>query len=421
MEAIRMALPDAVTKEGEEYVLQKKVWVRDGCVLEIHGSSSASSSDAAVSLLKLKSDSSSSAPIIAYHGKISIMNTAIMSYDESIDGPDERLEDRAYIAALSAENDDQTRLWESRMDVHDSEISYLGNEGDFHNDVNNTFGLVWKVEGYDDRFPDEGDLGLFDRVGVYGSLTESSLHNNYIGAYCYGMKGSSVWRDNEVYDNALVGINPQDNSDNMTITGNYIHDNGWHGIEYSKRCSGALVYNNVVEDNARAGIFFHRSTDYADAYDNIARRNLEGDFGIFESIGVTIHDNTMEGGKYGVRLSLGARDCDVYNNVMTNSTRYGVFFFRGSDEAEASIAWNGRPRENIIRENTISYPVEGQGVAVTDSDYNEILDNVFIGIDSLRFDNSTETLVLGNVLPDGVSFNLDDGATLAEGSQDPTD
>ena len=58
-----------------------------------------------------------------------------MSYDESIDGPDERLEDRAYIAALSAENDDQTRLWESRMDVHDSEISYLGNEGDFHNDV----------------------------------------------------------------------------------------------------------------------------------------------------------------------------------------------------------------------------------------------------------------------------------------------
>ena len=88
---------------------------------------------------------------------------------------------------------------------------------------------------------------------------------------------------------------------------------------------------------------------------------------------------------------------------------------------QASIAWNGRPRENIIRENTISYPVEGQGVAVTDSDYNEILDNVFIGIDSLRFDNSTETLVLGNVLPDGVSFNLDDGATLAEGSQDPTD
>lgn len=58
---------------------------------------------------------------------------------------------------------------------------------------------------------------------------------------------------------------------------------------------------------------------------------------------------------------------------------------------------------------------------MTDSDYNEILDNVFVGIDSLRFDGSTETLVFDNVLPDGVSFDLENGATLAEGSQDPTD
>ena len=65
--------------------------------------------------------------------------------------------------------------------------------------------------------------------------------------------------------------------------------------------------------------------------------------------------------------------------------------------------------------------MEKHGVAVTDSDYNEILDNVFVGLESLRFDNATETLVLGNVLPDGVSFNLDDGATLADGSQEPTD
>lgn len=34
--------------------------------------------------------------------------------------------------------------------------------------------------GYDDRYP--GDLELFDRVGVYGSLTDSKIHHNYIGA-----------------------------------------------------------------------------------------------------------------------------------------------------------------------------------------------------------------------------------------------
>ncbi|CAM9971825.1 unnamed protein product [Sphacelaria rigidula] len=347
------------------------------------------------------------------------MNTNISSYDETLDGPDERLEDRAYIAALSSENNDQTKVWESRMDVNNSEISYLGNEGDYHNDVNSTFGLLWKVLGYDDRFP--GDLELFDRVGVYGSLTDSKIHHNYIGAYCYGMKGSSVWSGNEIYNNSLVGINPQDNSDYMTLTRNHVHDNGWHGIEYSKRCAGALVHDNVVEDNARAGIFFHRSTDYADAYNNTARRNAEGDFGIFECTGVTIHDNVMEGGKYGVRISMGAQESDVYDNVMSNHTRYGVFFYRGSDEAEVSADWNGRPRLNTIRQNEISYPVESHGVAVTDSDDNEISENVFVGIESLRFDNATETLVVDNVLPDGVSFNLDDGATLAAGSQDPTD
>lgn len=54
------------------------------------------------------------------------------------------------------------------------------------------------------------------------------------------------------------------------------------------------MYDNVVEDNARAGIFFHRSTDKAEAYGNTCRRNLEGDFGIVESAGCKIHNNSME-------------------------------------------------------------------------------------------------------------------------------
>lgn len=44
------------------------------------------------------------------------------------------------------------------------------------------YGLVWKVQGYDDRFPEEYDLGIFDRVGVYGSLKGNNLHDNYMGA-----------------------------------------------------------------------------------------------------------------------------------------------------------------------------------------------------------------------------------------------
>lgn len=54
IEAIRQALPDYVTQDGEEYILNKQLILRDGCVFEIHGGSAASSSDAAVSVLKLK-------------------------------------------------------------------------------------------------------------------------------------------------------------------------------------------------------------------------------------------------------------------------------------------------------------------------------------------------------------------------------
>lgn len=60
-------------------------------------------------------------------------------------------------------------------------------------------------------------------------------------------------------------------------------------------------------------------------------------------------------------------------------------------------------------------------MAVTGSDYNDVIGNTFVGIDTLRFDDATETLVVDNILPEGVGFTLEDGATLVEGSQEPTD
>lgn len=54
MEAIHQALPEDVTKDGTEYTLNKKLVVRDDCILEIHGAARASSTDAIVTLLKLK-------------------------------------------------------------------------------------------------------------------------------------------------------------------------------------------------------------------------------------------------------------------------------------------------------------------------------------------------------------------------------
>lgn len=76
------------------------------------------------------------AKIIAWHGKISINSTSITSWDATVDGPDARAVEsgRAFIAALSSEASSGT-VFESRMDVQGSEISYLGNAGDYHNDT----------------------------------------------------------------------------------------------------------------------------------------------------------------------------------------------------------------------------------------------------------------------------------------------
>lgn len=40
------------------------------------------------------------------------------------------------------------------------------------------------------------------------------------------MKGASSWRGNAVYDNYLNGLNPQDNSDDMTIVDNHVSEAG---------------------------------------------------------------------------------------------------------------------------------------------------------------------------------------------------
>lgn len=88
---------------------------------------------------------------------------------------------------------------------------------------------------------------------------------------------------------------------------------------------------------------------------------------------------------------------------------------------QASADWDGRPRNNTIRNNLISNPVEGKGVAIKEADDTNVIDNTFELIDTLRFDDSYNTLVTGNTLPEGVAFDLENGATLAEGSQDDSE
>ena len=58
---------------------------------------------------------------------------------------------------------------------------------------------------------------------------------------------------------------------------------------------------------------------------------------------------------------MGAQECDVYNNVMSDSTQHGVFFYRGSDEAE--VRYHTDPslgkKQGISLQRRIHFPPDG--------------------------------------------------------------
>src|SRR5207249_984758 len=104
---------------------------------------------------------------------------------------------------------------ESRMDIANSDIGYLGSH------ATEAYGVVWKALG----------LGpaVHSRLHVYGSVTNSHIHNNFFGVYTYG--GYQMAFLHGEYDhNVWYGLDPHDDSNYLDIEYNYTHDNGTHGI-----------------------------------------------------------------------------------------------------------------------------------------------------------------------------------------------
>lgn len=90
------------------------------------------------------------------------------------------------------------------------------------------------------------------------------------------------------------------------------------GIIASKRCNNVKIYNNTVYNGDTVGIFLHRSSDDAEVYGNTIYNNKDAGIVFFESFGGNIHDNNVTDCKYGIRLSVGASDNKITNNVFKN-------------------------------------------------------------------------------------------------------
>ena len=180
---IKAALPaaplDLVDVTNKIWLLRADLQVQDGCTLVLRGATVGGD----VNQLRLQSVNAATnctcvVSITADWGSLDIHSTKITSWDTMINAPDNNYlaNGRAYIRVRSSLSANGITPLESRMDITNSEICYLGT------DDSESYGLVWKVGG---THPNPTN-SIFDFVNVYGNVVNSYIHDNYFGLYTYG-------------------------------------------------------------------------------------------------------------------------------------------------------------------------------------------------------------------------------------------
>jgi parallel beta-helix repeat protein len=403
---IKTALPKApltlVDPVNKTWYVTANVIVEFGAQLKLYGPAIGGD----VAELRLKSDNTTDPNAIielrADWGYLDIRNTKVTSWDSAANGPDTEVDvyRRAYIHARSTLDPDGVTAHESRMDVINSEICYLGS----HN--TEAYGLVWKVVDTTAVYlPPGSTQTIFDVVNVYGDILNSHLHNNFFGMYSYGEFGGH-FATNEVDHNIGYGFDPHDDSDSLVIENNNVHHNGWHGIIASKRCDHLIIRNNMSWANSRNGFMLHRHCNDSVVYGNQSFLNGDSGIALFDVERITVTNNLcLSNSNAGIRLSVDAANNLVANNEFGNSGKYGLYLYQGSDTPEPDDddpLTNGRPRLNILLNNYI-HDYGAEAAKLQNSDSNSVIGNLFVApsttTTTLRFESSTNNLFASNSLP----------------------
>ncbi len=363
--------------------------------------------------------------LTAQYGTITIDHVAVTSWDPAAGGPDTNASlppgatstdrARAFIRVISYLDGGTPR--ESRMDITDSDLGYLG----WH--AAESYGVSYKGRGCDaDNIP------ACDALNVYGKQLRSRFHHNYFGVYTYNAKDMD-FIDNEYDDNIAYGLDPHDDSDHLTITGNHFHHNGNHGVICSQRCDHLLISGNESDhngippyvpegdddpsDNQVHGIMIHRGvTDTVIENNDVHDQPNGAGIAVFDSVGNTVRNNTVTGARYGLRYSVGTRDTQTTGNVVTGSGQYAVFTYKGSDQP-VYTGTSGRPSDLVFSANTFDGS-ESNIVKINDAEGVSFTGNTFTGaIGSARMQNSVGTSFGGNTVPSSLLYSTVGSAATA--------
>lgn len=333
--------------------------------------------------------------------------------------------------------------YESRMDIRNSEISYLGSaDGE-------SYGISWR---------DTNDTDAPDvlRTRVTGEVIDSVFSFNYYGIYTY-QAANMVFRGNKFHSNIGYGFDPHDYSNNFLVENNEAFNNGNHGFIISRGCNNFIFRNNksynnrytVSADDRNAHGFMldpgspNSKYSQVPSFENILENNQAwGNDGyglrVLGSISNTIRLNTFSDNLQGITLERGSYANLVEGNTIKGSGLYGVYLTGGSDGNTIkgnTISGSGRhgvyikTGGNSIAGNTISANgsvgakgPEGAGIAtLPDTPATALADLTLPGAElslaaadpELLSDPALASALEGNRLTDNrISGNIDDGIAL---------
>ena len=201
-------------------------------------------------------------------------------------------------------------------DISNSEIAYLGSEGD------------------------KSD-GLYYAGGDGSVIRNNNIHHNWFAIYFNGVS-DILLENNYVHHSYFYGINPHTAVHNMTIRNNTVYNNGAQGIICSLDCYDIAIEDNNVHNNVGSGIMFSRNMSNSVARDNNVSNETIGIL-VSQSHNNQVYNNIVSDSKTGIYLRNTTSDTIVNNNAIFDPKLYGLYV-----STDAS--------NNIFSSNTVHNP-----------------------------------------------------------------
>ena len=271
-----------------------------------------------------------------------------------------------------------------------------------------SYGVSWKSEGCSHSSADYATCG---QAPVTGGARYSTFTGDFMGTYVWG--GHNMAFTNNSFDhNVMYGLDTHDVTTNLDVENNHFSYNGDHGFICSQRCDHLSVISNESDHNGMVpwagptptgdgqagqvhGIMLHRGvTNTLVARNNVHDQPNGAGIAVFDTSGDDVSDNKIDRALYGIRISVGSAADTFTNNTVTDSIKYGLYTYKGSD-VPAYTTPSGHPTNNVFTGNSFTAS-GGNPIKLGETD-GTMFDQDTFGGGTLKVDASAGTRINGGI------------------------